>query len=147
MAKTSGQGTIISISKKGSTGAMEKIGCITGWSLDAADRATIDTTCTTDTSKTFMFGLRDNGTLNVDLFWDETSPGWVLVEESYGSNDEYEFQIEYSNKKQPAGAKGTVKTFAGQVVSFSEKGGVDEVITSTVSIKLTGDVASVAPTK
>ena len=145
MAKTSGQGTIISIAKKGAQPAtFVQVGCITGWSLDAADRATIDTTCTTDTSKTFMFGLRDNGTLNIDLFWDETSPGWKLVEESYGSNDEYEFQIEYSNKTT---AKGTVKTFAGQVVSYAEKGGVDEVITSTVSIKLTGDVTATAPTK
>ena len=140
--KINAQGTIISISADGTT--WTPVGCITGWDLSASARAEIDTTCLVDTSKSFKFGLKDNGTLSIDYFYDPEGAGQKLMEASYGSDTAYHFQIEYPNLG--TGGKGTIKVFEGYVIELSETGAVDEVLTASASIKISGDVTQTPPT-
>ncbi len=118
------------------------VGCVTGYSLDGAARSEIDTTCSTSTSKEFVFGLRDNGTLSLDIAYDPEGTGNALVKDSYASDVPYYFEVEYANS---AGTSGTVKTFVGYVVAIGENGTVDDKISGTIEIKVTGDITQIAP--
>ncbi len=143
MAVNSGlvtQGTAFDISKDGLV--WTRIGCVESWDLATSDRAEIDTTCLLDTSKTFKFGLKDNGTLSVELMFSIDGPGQVLLEESYASSEPYHFQIEYSDN---AGVSGSIKTFEGFVTNMSESGAKDDIIKQSINIKISGDIQLNAP--
>lgn len=135
------QGTDFRISEDGVT--YTSFGCVESWTLDTAGRNEIDTTCLLDTSKSFKFGLKDNGTVACEMFYAPDGEGQVLLEASYASADPYYFEIEYSDN---AGTTGTVKSFQGYVTSYSQNGSKDDVVRQSVSIKLSGDVTTEAPT-
>ncbi len=141
------QGTIIRISQDDivttPVSVYEDFACITGYSLDGAGRAEIDTTCSTSTSKEFVFGLRDQGTLSLDINYDPETASNGYVDASYASDKPYSFQIEYANS---AGTSGSVKTFDGYVINRSDSGAIDDKITGAIEIKLSGDVNTVSPT-
>jgi len=135
------QGTDFRISIDGTT--YTSFGCVESWSLDTPGRAEIDTTCLLDTSKTYKFGLKDSGTLSVETFYAVDGAGIKLLEDSYGSDAPFHFEIEYSNT---GGVTGTVKKFEGFVTSYSESGAKDDVVKLSVTIKVTGDITVTAPT-
>jgi len=135
------QGTDFKISVDGVS--YTSIGCVESWDLSVADRPEIDTTCLTDTSKSFKFGLKDSGTLAVEIIYDIDGPGQVLMEASYASDSAYFFEVEYSDN---AGTTGSVKSFKGFVIGLGEAGAKDDVIRQSVNIKISGDVTTVAPT-
>ena len=144
MSITSGmltQGTDFRISDDDVT--FISLGCVESWDLTTADRPEIDTTCLTDTSKSFKFGLKDNGTLSVELIFDVDGAGQALLEESYASDEPFYFEVEYSDS---LGITGTIKSFQGYVTSIGETGAKDDVIRQSVSIKISGDIATAAPT-
>ena len=118
-------------------------GCVESWDLSTAGRNEIDTTCLLDTSKTFKFGLKDNGTVTCEMFYAPDGAGQVLLEASYASSTPYYFEIEYSDN---AGTTGTIKSFQGYVTNYSQNGAKDDVVKQSVSIKLSGDVTTAAPT-
>ena len=140
MATINAQGTTFGISVDGVT--YTSLGCVKGWDWGKPSRAEIDTTCLTSTSKTFNFGLQDNGTISVETFYDRGA-GIVLAEDSYASDVAYFFEVEYSDT---AGTTGTIKTFQGYVVSMNETGAVDDVVNATIEIRLSGDITETAPT-
>ena len=135
------QGTAFRISIDGV--AYTQMGCIESWDLASAARPEIDTTCLLDTAKTFKFGLKDNGTLSVEMIYDVDGAGQVLMEASYASEDAYYFEVEYSDN---AGTTGSIKTFQGFVIGLGETGAKDDVIRQSVSIKISGDVTTAVPT-
>lgn len=130
MAITTGintQGTTIGISADGV--AYTSIGCITSFSLERGTRSEIDTTCLTDTIKSFKRGIQENDTLSLDMFFDRGA-GLTLVEASFASDDDYFFEIVYSDA--------STATFKGQVITPpNQEGEVDGVITSSMEIKIT----------
>jgi len=121
-----------------------EIGCIQTWTWDQPERAEIDTTCLTSSSKEFAFGLRDSGTVALDYQYDPEGDGQGLLEESYASDKPYHFQVTYSNEPDTGGT-GTVKAFEGYVTSLSENGAVDDVVSASCSIKITGDITVTDP--
>jgi hypothetical protein len=135
------QGIILSISQDGTT--YEPIGCIQSFSLEQPERAEIDVTCLTSTSKEYKFGLRDSGTLSIDLQYEPQSAGQLLLESSYASDDSYSFKIEYTDA--PAGGTPTTKEFDGFVTSISESGATDDLVTESATIRLTGDITTTPP--
>lgn len=135
------QGTSFKISEDDGV-TFINLGCVTDWSIETSDRPEVDTTCTTDTSKSFKFGLKDDGTLSVTCFYAPEGAGMALVEASYASNDPFDFEVEYSNT---AGTSGTIKRFKGYVTSISESGAKDDVINLSLNIKISGAVTKLAP--
>lgn len=140
MAADSGinaQGTQFGISTDGVT--YTPLGCVKSWDWSKPSKAEIDTTCLLDTSKSFRFGLQDNGTISVETFYDRGA-GIVLAEASYASDVPYYFEVEYDD----GATSGTNKVFQGYVVSMSESGAVDDVINLSMEIRLTGDITETA---
>lgn len=110
------------------------VGCVTGYSLDGGGRSEIDTTCNTSTSKEFAFGLKDNGTLSLDINYEPTGAGLALAEASYASDTAYYFRITYTD------VGGTTKTFQGFVMNLSDNGALDDKISGTIEIRVSGDI-------
>jgi len=135
------QGTDFRISVDGVS--FTSIGCVESWDLSVSDRPEIDTTCLTDTSKSFKFGLKDSGTLAVELIYDIDGPGQVLLEASYDAEGSYFFEVEYSDT---LGLTGSVKSFQGFVIGLGQSGAKDDVIRQSVSIKISGDITTDVPT-
>ena len=136
------QGTTLEISEDGAT--YESIGCIQSFGIEQPERAEIDVTCLTSTSKEYKFGLRDNGTLSIDLQYDPEGAGQGLLEDSYAADTAYHFKIEYTNAPDTTGT-GTTKEFQGYVTSISESGGVDDVVVESVTIRVSGDITITPP--
>ena len=116
-------------------------GCVTSFTLTSGTRTEIPTTCLTDTTKTFKFGLQDAGTLSVDTYSDLEGAGTVDLENSYESDIAYDFKISYSNDNEGAGTP-TIKEFQGYVISFSENGTEDSILTTSWEIKISGTVST-----
>lgn len=131
------QGTSIQISADDITFA--ELGCIQSWSLDSPSRPEIDTTCLLSTSKTFKFGLKDNGTVTTELLYEAGGAGQLVLEASYESNTPYYFSIEYTDGTI---GDGTIKTFTGYVISISQSGNQDDVVRQSVQIKIDGDIVT-----
>ena len=135
------QGTDFRISDDDLT--YESFGCVESWTIDATARNEIDTTCLLDTSKTYRFGLKDNGSITAEMYYSNDGAGLTLLKASYDSSDPYYFEVEYSDT---AGTTGTIKSFQGYVVNYSETGAKDDVVRFSVTIKISGDVTTAAPT-
>ncbi len=118
------------------------VGCVTGYSLDGSSKAEIDTTCNTSDAKEFKFGLKDNGTLSLDINYDPEGSGETLLTAAYADDEAYSFQIEYNNS---AGVSGTTKTFNGYVMSVSESGSIDDKLTGSVEIRISGEIVKASP--
>ena len=136
------QGIVLSISQDGTV--YEPIGCIQTFSLEQPERAEIDVTCLTSTSKEYKFGLRDSGTLSIDLQYEPQSAGQLLLESSYASDDAYSFKIEYTDAPDETGTP-TIKEFQGFVTSISESGALDDIVSESTTIRLTGDITTTPP--
>ena len=137
------QGTTLEISEDGGT-TWVPIGCIQTFGIEQPDRAEIDVTCLTSSSKEYKFGLRDSGTVTIEMQYDPEGAGQVILESSYASDTAFDFKIEYNNAPDETGT-GTLKEFKGFVISISESGAVDDVVTESVSIKITGDITITPP--
>ncbi len=132
------QGTSFGISVDGVT--YTEIGVIQNFTQSTAARNEIDTTGLLDDSKTFKFGLKDNGTFSIELLLDLGSVAQGLLDDSYSSNDAFFFEIEYSDIITPVTGNGTTKTFQGYVTSLSVDTQSDEVLRQSVEIKISGDI-------
>jgi hypothetical protein len=136
------QGIVISISQDGTT--YEEIGCITSYTLDQPARSQIDTTCLSDTdSKKYKLGLREPGTMSIDLEYEPQSVGQEMLEASYASSESYRFKIEYTDA--PAGGTPTIKEFNGMVMSITENGAIDDKLTESVEIQLASAITVTDP--
>lgn len=138
------QGTIIEISDDGLT--YTSIGCVTSFDISGAARAEIDITCLSSTSKEFIFGLKDNGTMSVEVNYTPEDVGWVEVEASYSSEALYYFQVTYDNQVTPVTGTGTIHSFQGSVTNRSWSGSIDTQMTGTVEIKISGDITEAPAT-
>ena len=116
------------------------IGCVTNYSLDGAGRTEIDVTCNDSTSKEYMFGLRDFGSLSLDINYDPDGAGLAIAEASYASDDNYHFRLVYANQITPTTGSGTIKDFEGAVMNISDSGAIDDKISGTIEVKVSGDI-------
>ncbi len=138
------QGTTFGISVDGV--AYSELGVIQSFSLSATARNEIETTGLLDTTKTYEMGLKDSPTISVELLYDPTSAGQVLLDASYSSNTPYKFEIEFSDIITPITGNGTTKTFEGYVMSQNTDSSSDEVLRQSVEIKVSGDITTVDAT-
>ena len=138
------QGTTIEISDDGIT--YVSLGCINSFSIDGNARAEIDVTCLTSTSKEFMFGLRDNGTMSLEVRYDPSDAGLALANASYASDVAYQFRITYNDQITPVTGTKTISEFDGFVMNLSHGGAVDDVLSGSIEVKLSGDVTTTPAT-
>jgi len=143
MAAVLFQGTIISIGKLVDT--LTPIGCLVGYDRTGGDKTEIDSSCSESVAKEFVFGMIDSGSLTCDVNYDPSDSGWAIAEESEASTELYFFSIEFSDKPDETGT-GTIKTFEGSVTSTSDSGALDDKLSGTINIRISGAITTVPPT-
>jgi len=127
----SAQGSKLSI-KSGSPAAAIQIKELKSFSGFDGKASEIDTTTLDSEAKEYRKGLRDNGSFSIDLNRVYDDPGQMALDTAQGSPDPSEFELELPNGKKA--------TFSALVLSFDLKGGVDNILASSASLRITGKV-------
>lgn len=130
MAIIDAQGAILTIENSGGTPVV--IECIRSFEGMTGEASEIDVTCLSSTAKEFRQGLQDFGTFTVELFRDPTDPGQIELESAKAAQAVRTFTLTLDS--------GDVATFDGFVKSLTTSGAVDEAVTGTAAIRITGPV-------
>lgn len=98
-------------------------------------RSEIDTTTLKDTSKKFKLGLKDNGTLQLEINHDPADPQHQELRQMNEDGTSANFQLILSDE-----APSTRYNFKAFVSQWSLRADVDNVYKTQVSLRITGDV-------
>ena len=103
-------------------------------SLTALDgqASQIDISDSDSTAREYLMGLQDNGSLSADFNWLPDDPGQLLMRAAKASRDIQDFRIVFSDLGEA--------TFKGFVLGAPISGAVDDKMTSSMSILVSGDV-------
>lgn len=83
----------------------------------------------------FISGLRDGGEVTFDLNWLFDDPAQQALEDSFDSDDTTNFQMAF-----PQAASDNLLTFAAFVTDMGWAGPVDDAVTRSVTLKVTGPI-------
>ena len=131
MAITLSQGTTVQINDGSSLKTIAGIQSFSGFD---GTKTEIDTTTLASTAKEFTLGLLDNGNFNLELIYDADDAGQKGLLACYRGSTARQMKVVF-----PSGTLKTA-TFNVLVTSFPLNAAVDEVVTSSVSIRITGAV-------
>jgi len=118
-------------------GAASITGTITAISFSGFTAAEIDITSITSQTKEFVLGTLDGGTCEVSCLMDRSVAFNIPTS---GNSTATTFTIRFG-----AAGGGPTVTFTGYIANTSVDAGIDEAVTVTYSIRLTGSV-TIAPT-
>lgn len=114
------------------------IGEITDFSGPGGSAAVIDTTSLDSTRKEKLMGLADEGQISFSLNFVPGNPGQVAFRAARASRAETNFALVFSDAT--ATAPATTATFAGFALEFSVAGAVDDKVSASAVIEITGAV-------
>jgi hypothetical protein len=103
--------------------------------LRSGTAAEIDTTDLASTAKEFRQGLKDEGTMSIDMINEPSDPGQIRLAALRSSRAVGNFRIFV-----PVGSPGWTLTFTGLVTTFPATFAVDDVVRGTVGIRVTGEI-------
>lgn len=142
------QGTEIFILDDTNSGnEVRKLARVTGGTGVGGEAGEIDITDLDSVAREFVTGLKDNGTVSLDLNWDPTDDSHQELEALVGG-DNVEFMIcgseaetdpTYSSTFTAPSSRTTLH-FTGGVRSFTKDFSTDEVWRGSVSIRVSGDI-------
>lgn len=148
MATLKTQGTEFYILDSADTGnEVRKIGQITGFSGVGSGSATeIETTNFDSTAKEFVVGLRDNGSISINLDWDPQDASHDVLNDLVGGANKRFFIACSEAATDPTFAASTYTLptarttidFQAGVVSFQLDAGTDDVWRGTVELRISG---------
>lgn len=146
------QGTEIFILDATNSGSeVQKIGRVTGFSGVGGQAGEIDVTNFDSTAREFLAGLKDNGTVNVNIDWDPQDASHVTLDSLVGGAST-RFIIACSDGTTDPSYTSTfvIPTdrttfdFTGSVLSFQKDSETDNVWRASVQIRVSGDITITA---
>ena len=138
MGAITGNGTQFSWGTSGSEAAVGQVVSVSGPSLSVA---TIDTTDIAGTSKTFIAGMVDGGEISLEVSYDPATAATnhaVMTTALLAGTATDGWKITWSD--------GANVSALGIVTSFSASASIDDKVTASFSIKVTGAVTFSAAT-
>jgi Lambda phage tail tube protein, TTP len=135
------QGTQIELTPKpgGVPGTPVMIAQATGWNGPRFTRNEIDTTSLISTAKEYILGLKDPGEYSIDVNYDLSDPGQAFAWDQLNENEPFGVEVTF-----PDGGGGY--TFDALVMNFENTGRADDKVSGTLTLRITGDVGTIAPT-
>ena len=115
------------------TGAAAVSGIITAINLGGISTAEIDVTQLTDTSKNYIRGVRDGGTVEVTVMVDTTATPDLPTA---GSSSPTSFVLRFG----ASGASGPTFTFTAYVQSVSAEAALDGAVSATYTLRISGAI-------
>jgi hypothetical protein len=103
--------------------------------LRSGSGAEIDTTDLSSTAKEFRLGLKDEGSMSMDMITEPTDPGYQRLAALRSSRAVGNFQIFC-----PVGSPGWSLFFQGIVTTLPVTWAVDDVARGTTQVRVTGEI-------
>lgn len=122
------------------TTGYKAIGEITDFSGPGGSAAVIDTSSLDSTRREKLMGLPDEGQVTFSMNYVPGNAGQIAFRAARSSRAETNFIIVYSNAT--AIALPTNDTFAGFALEFSKTGAVDDKMTASATVEITGEVTT-----
>ena len=152
MATLKTQGTEIYILDATNSGSeVEKIGQITGFSGVGGQAGEIDVTDMDSTAREFVAGLKDNGTVSINVNWDPTDASHVTLDSLVGgANKRFIIGCSEASTDPSYTSTFTIPTdrttldFNGSVLSFQKDAETDNVWRGTLTIRVSGAITITA---
>jgi hypothetical protein len=103
--------------------------------LRSGTGAEIDITDLSSTAKEFQLGLKDEGSMSLDLINNPTDPGQIRLSALRSSRATGEFRIVV-----PFGSPNWTLSFSGLVTTFPVTFAVDDVARGSVTVRVSGEI-------
>ncbi len=130
--------------KDPATQTMLDIGGVTDFNGPQASRGEIDTTTLDSAAKEYALDLKDNGTFTSTLQTRYGDPAQKVLLNNLDSPDALEFKLILPDDGYGNGEVGIA--FKARVQSFPVSGSMGQAITTSLSLRITGDVTYTFPT-
>ena len=130
------QGSLVEV--QDAANAFQLVGCVTSIDISGAEAPEIDTTCLADAAKSFRLGLKDNGTMTLEVQWDPTDVGQARLQTLFDADPIPVEQFRVTLNTPDTNAD--TLTFDGLVSGFDKTAGIDAVWTATITVRITGAV-------
>ena len=134
MGNITSQGTTIGIGDAASPEVYTSISQVTSMSGPDGSTTEINVTNLSSTAQTFILGLKDEGSLSLDIIWDERDTQHALLRTKFGSGVSANYRIT------DAGSPQKTYTFPAYVQGLSMSSGVDEVQRATVNLRISSAI-------
>ena len=134
MANITSQGTILAVSNLASPEVYSTITQVTNLSGPDGSSTEITVTNLSSTAAEFVLGLKDEGSISVDLIWDERLTTHALLRTKFNAGSVCNYRIT------DAGSPQKTYTFAAYVQGLSMTSGVDEVQRASVNLRISGAI-------
>lgn len=111
------------------------VGNLTSVPMPGGQKAELDATNLSSTSKEFLAGLRDNGQATVSFHVDQDDAGQMVLRSSFAAsgNSPSPFTVTLPN--------GKTRTFNAFCMNYGEPTlGVDNILTGSATLRITGDI-------
>ena len=131
--------------KDPSNGTKIDVGGLTDFSGPQTSRGEIETTTLTSTAKEYALDLKDLGTFTSTMQTRYGDPAQQILLANMDSTDTLEFELVLPDDGYGNGP--VTLDFDGRVQSFPVQGSMGQVITTSLSIRITGDVAFTFPSQ
>jgi predicted secreted protein len=131
----SAQGMTLAMSAVGSPEAFVVIPEINSISGPTGQANEIDATDLSSTAKEYKIGLKDHGEMSLDMFYIPDNSTHALVRAAFADGVVRLFRLTFTDT-----APAKIWEFQGYVKGFSIAAGVDQILTVTVPIRVTGDI-------
>lgn len=129
------QGIVLSVAGTASPITYTPIPQITSISGFGTTRSEIDTTDLDDASRTFILGLKDNGSVQISLNYDPDNTQHTLLRTLNNSGASRAFRLTLSDTSPK-----TVYNFSAYVMEFALEINVDDVLKATATLRISGDI-------
>ena len=116
------------------TGSGSVSGIITAINLGGISTAEIDVTQLSDTSKNYIMGVRDGGTVEVTVMVDTAA---IPDLPTAGTSTPVSFVLRFG----AAGASGPTFTFSAYVQSVSTEAALDGAVSATYTLRISGSIS------
>lgn len=134
MGNITSQGTTIGIGDGASPEVYTSISQVTNMSGPDGSSSEIDVTNLSSTAKEFILGLKDEGSISLDIVWDERDTQHALLRTRFGDGASTNFRIT------DAGSPQKTYTFPAFVQGLSMSMGVDEVQRASVNLRVSSAI-------
>jgi hypothetical protein len=134
MSNITSQGTTVAIFDVSTSPEYTDIPQVTSMSGPDGSASEIDVTNLSSTAKEFILGLKDEGSIQLSMIWDERLTNHALLRTKFGSGVSTSFRIT------DAGSPQKIYTFPAFVSTLSMSTGVDEVQRADVNLRISSAI-------
>lgn len=109
-----------------------EIGEFVDWDGPGGSASVIDVTHLQSAAKEKLIGLKDEGQLSITVNWDHSDTGQAAMQLARTNRTLTDFQLTFSDA--------VIATWSGYVLGFTISGAVDDKMSASITIEITGAV-------